>query len=61
MIFALIGIVVTGAGASALWYFLPTNGTVHPLARAPFLDSLIPIGILSALAIGIAMFVSAFL
>ena len=37
---------------------MPTNGHVHPLARKPLLDSLIPIAIISALAIGVALIIS---
>jgi hypothetical protein len=58
MISIISGLVVTGAGAGGLVYFMPRGGRVHPLATAPLLDSIIPIGIVSALAIGIALIVS---
>lgn len=58
MISLLSGIVVTGAGGASLWYFMPRNGQPHRLARAPMLDSMIPIGIVSALAVGIALIVA---
>jgi hypothetical protein len=38
---------------------LPKNGVIHPLARKPGLDSLIPIAIITALAIGVALIISA--
>jgi hypothetical protein len=52
------GVVVSGAGGAGLWYFMPRNGQVHRLAAMPLLDSLIPIGIVSALAIGVALVVA---
>lgn len=58
MISLISGIVVTGAGGAGLWYFMPHAGVVHPLARKPLLDSIIPIAIVSALAIGVALIVS---
>lgn len=58
MISLISGLVITGAGGVSLWYFMPHNGKIHPLARKPFVDSLIPIGIVSALGIGIALIVS---
>ncbi len=58
MISILSGIVVTGAGGASLWYLMPNNGVPHRLARAPLLDSIIPIGIVSALAIGVALIVA---
>jgi hypothetical protein len=58
MLSVISGLVVTGAGGAGLWYFMPHQGRVHPLANARFLDSLIPIGIVSALAIGIALIVA---
>ena len=60
MISIVSGLVVFGAGAAGLWYFLPTNGRVHPLAKKPFLDSLIPIAIVTALAIGTALIIAGF-
>ena len=53
-----MGIVVTGAGGASLWYFMPHNGVIHPLARKPLIDSIIPIGIVPALAIGVALIVA---
>ena len=37
---------------------MPRNGEVHPLTKQPLLDSIIPIIIVSALALGIAMFIA---
>lgn len=58
MISLVSGLVITGAGGAALWAMMPKNGTVHPLARKPLLDTLIPIAIITALAIGIALIVA---
>jgi hypothetical protein len=54
----LSGLILAGAGATGLWYAMPRNGVVRAFARRPFLDSLVPIAIMSALAIGIALIVS---
>lgn len=58
MLSIISGLVVTGAGASSLLYFRPRNGRVHPLAAAPFLESLIPITIVCAFALGATLIVS---
>jgi hypothetical protein len=52
------GVIVAGGGGASLWYFRPRNGQMHPLAAKPFLDSTIPIAIVSALAIGLALIVA---
>ena len=54
------GIIVIGGGAAGLWCMLPRDGVTHPLAKKPLLDSLIPIAIVSALAIGVALIISGF-
>ena len=60
MISALSGIAMFGMGGAGLWYFMPTNGKPHPLAKVPLLDTLIPITIVAALAIGTALIISGF-
>jgi len=57
----LSGVCVFAAGGATLWYMMPTNAQAHPLARKPLLDSLIPIAIVSALAIGSALIISGFM
>ena len=58
MIALISGVIVTGAGGAGLWYFMPHHGKVNRYANMPFLDSMIPIGIVSALAVGVAMIVA---
>jgi hypothetical protein len=58
MLSVLSGIVVSGAGGAALWYIKPRNGVVHPLATRPGLDFIIPIAIVSAFVLGIALIVT---
>jgi len=58
MLSIISGAIVTAAGGVGLWVFKPHNGQMHRLARAPFLDSLIPIAIVSALAVGVAIIIS---
>ena len=52
------GVIVFGGGGAGLWYFMPSNGQVHPLAKRPLLDSLIPIAIVTALALGVALIIA---
>jgi hypothetical protein len=59
MVSLLSGIVMTGASGASLWYFMPHGGVTHPISRKPILDWLIPIGIVSGFAVGVALLVSA--
>jgi len=58
MISILSGVVVFGAGGAGLWYFMPNQGVAHPHTKIPVLDSFIPIMIVSAFAIGLALIVA---
>ena len=58
MLSVISGLVVGGAGGTALWYLKPRNGVPHPLVVKPFLESLIPIAIVTALGFGIALIVA---
>ena len=53
------GVVVASGGF--YWYLLPRNGEVHPLVRNSDVGSMITIGIMSALTLGIALLLSGFL
>jgi hypothetical protein len=55
------GLIVTGAGATGLWYAMPRNGQVRAFAKKPIVDSLVPIGIVSALAIGVSLIIAGFM
>jgi hypothetical protein len=61
MFSVLWGVVLIGSGGTAFWYFLPRNGQVHPLAKKPFLDSMITITIMTVLVLGIGLIVQAIL
>ena len=52
------GVIVTGAGVGGLWYCRPHNGQLNPLVAKKVFDWLIPILIVTALAIGVALVVS---
>ncbi len=58
MLSILSGLIVTGAGATGLWYAMPRNGEVRAFAKKPIVNSLVPIAIVSALAIGIALIIA---
>jgi hypothetical protein len=52
---AIIGIVFIIVSGASFWRLLPTNGKIHRLATAPFLESIIPICIVAGFAIGVAL------
>jgi hypothetical protein len=56
----ILGLLITGVSAGTFWYLLPKNGEVHRLVTMPFLDQLVPVSLVSGLAIGTTMLVSAF-
>lgn len=58
MLSILSGVIIFGAGATGLWYIMPRNGQIHRLAKAPLLDSLIPIALVTAFGIGTALIVA---
>jgi hypothetical protein len=58
MLYFFSGLIFAGSGAAGLWYCLPRNGKVHPLVVMPVLDWLIPVGIVTALALGAALIVA---
>jgi hypothetical protein len=58
MLSIISGLVLTGGGGVSLWYLRPQGGQPHPWARIALLDSLIPIGVVAAFAIGVALIVS---
>jgi hypothetical protein len=58
MLNVISGLAVAGSGAAGLWYCWPRNGRVHPLIVMPMLDWLIPTGIVTALALGVALIAS---
>jgi hypothetical protein len=55
------GVVLIAIGGSGFWYFLPRNGQVHPMAKKPFLDSMITITIMTIVVLGIGLIVQAIL
>jgi len=52
---ALVGLMFIAASVVVLWRLLPTEGKVHRLATAPFLESIIPICIVAGFAVGVAL------
>jgi hypothetical protein len=60
MLSIISGLIIAGTGGAGIWYFVPRNAVVHPLAKKSLLDSLIPIAIVCALAVGISLIVTGF-
>ena len=52
---AIAGIVFMVASGALFWRLLPTDGKVHRLATAPFIESIIPLGIVAGFAVGAAL------
>jgi hypothetical protein len=57
MLSFLAGLIVTGAGVAGIWYCKPQDGKVRWFVLAPVLEWAIPIGLVSALALGVALLV----
>ena len=55
------GLVAVGASGAGLWYFMPRNGVVHPLARRPFFDSFVTVVIMTVFVIGVALIADVFI
>jgi len=52
---AIAGLAFIIVSVAVFWRLLPTDGKVHRLALAPFLESIIPICIVGGFAIGVAL------
>ncbi len=50
-----VGIILIAGAVAALRAMLPKDGRVHRLATAPVLESVIPIGIVAAMAFGLVL------
>jgi hypothetical protein len=58
---AFVGIILIAAAVAALRAMLPKDGKVHRLATAPVLESVIPLGIVAAMAFGLVLIAAALL
>jgi hypothetical protein len=58
MISLVFGLIVFAASLAALKYFMPRDGVVHRLAIIPVMDSVIPVCIVSGMAVGTALAVA---
>ena len=52
---AIVGLIFIIVSVAVFWRLLPTDGKLHRLATAPFLESIIPICIVAGLAVGVAL------
>jgi hypothetical protein len=55
MLSILSGAALVGVSGTGFWYFLPRQGTVHPLAQKPFFDSMITITIMTLMVLGLGL------
>jgi hypothetical protein len=58
---AILGLMIVTATVLMFWRLLPKNGVIHPLATAPFLESIIPIGLIAGLSFGLVMMATVFM
>ena len=55
---AAAGVILVLASAGVLWLFLPKRGQSHAMLRLPLMQSLVPLAIVSGLALGVTMAIS---
>jgi hypothetical protein len=55
---AAVGLILVAASIVALWFFFPKGGRPNPLLRLPLMESLVPLAIVSAIALGATMAIS---
>jgi hypothetical protein len=55
---ATAGVTLVVASAAALWFFLPKRGQSNPILRLPLMQSLVPLAIVTGLALGATMAIS---
>ncbi len=52
------GLILLGGSVAALWYFRPRNGMPAKIVTLPLMETLVPLGVTSGLALGMAMVVA---
>jgi hypothetical protein len=52
------GAILVVASIAVLWFFFPKRGQPHPLMRLRLMQSLVPLAIVSGLALGATMAIS---
>ena len=55
MLSVVVGAVMIVGSSASFWYLLPRNGQVNPLVRNSDVGSMVTIGIMSVLTLGIAI------
>jgi hypothetical protein len=60
MLWAIPGLVLLVLSFGALFALLPRGGKVKPVVVMPYLDSIIPLAMITAMVFGVAMLVVAF-
>lgn len=51
------GTLLLVAAVAAFWHLMPSNGKLHPWVTKPYLESAIPLGIMTGLVFGTAVLV----
>ena len=55
MLSVVSGAILVAAPGASFWYLLPRNGVVHLLVRNSDVGSMVTIGIMGAMSLGIAL------
>lgn len=53
--YILSGVALMVLSSGGFWYFMPSNGVVHPLVKKPFFDSFVTIAIMTTMFVGLAL------
>jgi len=59
--YAISGLVLTVIGCVSFWYLLPRNGQVHPLVQKADGGSMLTIGLMTMVTVGIVLLAAGFL
>jgi hypothetical protein len=55
MLFVVSGAILVAVPSASFWYLLPRNGVVNPMVRNSDVGSMVTIGIMGVMSLGIAL------
>ena len=59
--YTISGLVLTVIGCVSFWYLLPRNGQVHPLVQKADGGSMLTIGLMTMVTVGVVLLAAGFL
>ncbi len=60
MLSVVSGAILVAVPSASFWYLLPRDGVVHPFVRNSDIGSMVTIGIMSVMSLGIALLCEGF-